>query len=379
MNKGFFIRVFLLFAFFVCTTQSRAAANGDEQAAVARAVGLYLTGSSFNVQADLHKAFYPSARLYLDGPDNTVREMSPQEYAKLFPSEKQSQFNGRIGRLISIDITGQLATAKAEILMPKQGRRYVDVFLLRKVEGEWKIMSKSAVRADGPQHGRKVLFVLSNVAQYPGTKVNAGNNFPEIAYTYDALVKAGYAVDFTSPDGGAVPLEMVITSDPMQRRYVYDSDFMWGLANTRAAADLKAADYVAIVYVGGGSAVVGISENGAIQKLAKQIYEEQGGVIAAICHGTEGISQLKLSDGSFLGQGKVMTSFPDAFINRESAVFKAYPFSAEGSIKRNGGKFVHGPRDGSHVAVDGRLVTGMNWESSIGVANAMIRLLGDKN
>lgn len=62
----------------------------------------------------------------------------------------------------------------------------------------------------------------------------------------------------------------------------------------------------------------------------------------------------------------------------ESTVFKAYPFSAEGSIKRNGGKFVHGPRDGSHVAVDGRLVTGMNWESYVGVADAMIRLLGGK-
>lgn len=370
------MRVFLLFAFFACVGQTRAMASGTEQAAVARVVGLYLNGSSFNVQADLLKAFHPSARLYLDGPDNSVKEMSPQEYAQLFPAEKQSQFNGRIGRLISIDVSGQLATAKAEILLPKQGRRYVDVLLLRKMEGEWKIISKSAVRADGPQHGRKVLFVLSNVAQYPGTSVNAGNNFPEIAYTYDALVKAGYSIDFTSPQGGAVPLEMVVTSDDMQRRYVYDSDFMWGLAHTRAAAELKASDYVGIVYVGGGAAVVGIPENAAIQQLAKRIYEQQGGVIAAICHGTEGLSQLRLSNGAFLTQGKAMTSFPDAFLNKESPVFKAYPFSAEGSIKRNGGKFEHGPKDGSHVAVDGRLVTGMNWQSSVGVADAMIRLLG---
>ena len=378
MSKDFLCRIFLVFVFFAWTGQARAETTMTEQAAVARAVGLYLTGSSFNVQADLHRAFYPGGRLYLDGPDNTVREMSPQEYASLFPAEKQSQFNGRIGRLISLDITGQLATAKAEILMPKQGRRYVDVFLLRKMEGEWKIISKSAVRADGPQHGRKVLVVLSNVAQYPGTVFNAGNNFPEIAYTYDALVKAGYSIDFTSPQGGAVPLEMIMTSDALQKRYVYDSDFMWALANTRAAADLKAEEYVGIVYVGGGAAAVGVPEDGAIQQLAKQIYEKQGGVIAAICQGTEGLSQLKLSDGSLIGHGKVMTSFPDAFINKESPVYKAYPFSPEGSIKRNGGKFVHGPRDDSHVAVDGRLVTGMNWQSSVGVADAMIRLLGGK-
>lgn len=378
MNTATLFRIFLMSLLFALAGRTHAATPEDEQAAVARTVGLYLTGSSFNVQADINKAFYPAARLYLDGPDNSVREMSAVEYAKLFPTDKQAQFNGRLGRLISIEVTGILATAKAEILMPSQGRRYVDVFLLRKIEGDWKIMSKSAYRADGPQRGRKVLFVLSNAAQYPGSKINTGNNFPELAYTYDALAKAGYTVDFTSPQGGAVPLEMIVTSDPMQKRYIYDRDFMWGLANTRPAADIKATEYAGIVYVGGGAAIVGIPENSTIQQLARQIYEQQEGVIAAICQGTEGISQLKLRDGSPLMQGKVLTSFPDAFLNKEAPFFKAYPFSVEGTIKRNGGKFTHGARDSSHVEVDGRLVTGMNWESAAGVAEAMIRLLSRK-
>jgi putative intracellular protease/amidase len=378
MSKDFLSRVFLVLALFGLAGQVHAASPEEEQAAVAKAVGLYLTGTSFNVQADINKAFYPAARLYLDGPDNTVREVSAVEYAKFFPTDKQSQFNGRIGRLISIDVSGVVATAKAEIVMPKQGWRFVDVFLLRKVDGDWKIMSKSAFRADAAQHGRKVLFVLSNAAQYPGTKINTGNNFPELAYTYDAFIKAGYAVDFTSPQGGPVPLEMIVTSDAMQRRHVYDRDFMWSLANTRAAADIKAADYAGIVYVGGGAATIGIADNSAIQQLARQIYEDQGGVIAAICHGTEGISRLKLRDGSLLIRGKVLTSYPDVYLNKESPIFKAYPLSVEESIKRSGGKFAYGAKDSSHVEVDGRLVTGMNWESSVGVADAMIRLLEAK-
>ena len=92
-------------------------------------------------------------------------------------------------------------------------------------------------------------------------------------------------------------------------------------------------------------------------------------------HGTEGIKNLTLSDGTFLIQGKVLTSFPDAFLNKESPIYKAYPFSAEGSIKRHGGIFRHGANGKGHVEVDGRLVTGMNWESSVGVAESMIRLL----
>jgi putative intracellular protease/amidase len=90
------------------------------------------------------------------------------------------------------------------------------------------------------------------------------------------------------------------------------------------------------------------------------------------------LSNLKLSDGGFLIQGKAVTTFPDAFLNKESAIFKAYPFSVEDSIRRRGGRFVHGPNGKSHVEVDGRLVTGMNWESSVDVAKSMIRLFEQK-
>ena len=60
------------------------------------------------------------------------------------------------------------------------------------------------------------------------------------------------------------------------------------------------------------------------------------------------------------GKGKVLTSFPDAFLNKESPIYKAYPFSAEGSIKRHGGLFRHGANGKSHVEVDGRL--SRSWE-----------------
>lgn len=371
---------FLLRAALACclfntvATSSAASVDRDEQA-VRETVGLYMHGTSYNLQSEIDQSFHTSARLYLDARDGSEWELSGPDYARLFSPEKKEQFNGRHARLTKVDVTGKVATAKAEIHIPAQGVRYVDVFLLKKIGGAWKIVSKSAHREPAARHARKVLMVVSNVDRYPGTKVNAGNNFPELAYTYDAFLKAGYAVDFVSPDGGAVPLEMVVTSDPMLKKHLYDSDFMWALANTKPVSEISADDYVAIAFVGGGAAIVGIPENKPLQDIALQIYEKQGGVIAAICHGTEGIKNLKLSDGNYLIQGKVLTSFPDAFLNKESPVYKAYPFSAEGSIKRHGGIFRHGENGKGHVEVDGRLVTGMNWESSVGVAESMIRLL----
>lgn len=352
-----------------------AATADQDDNAIQETVRLYLHGTSFNVQDEINQAFHATSRLYLDGKNDAEWELSGQEYAKLFSQEKIGQFNGRHGRLIKVDVSGKVATAKAEIHIPQQGVRYVDVFLLKKIAGNWKIISKSAHREPAaPRQARKVLLVVSNVHQYPGTKINAGNNFPELAYTYDAFRKAGYAVDFVSPEGGAIPLEMIVTSDELLKRHLYDSDFMWALAHTKPVSEVRADEYAGMAFVGGGAAIVGIPENKPLQDIALRIYEQQGGVIAAICHGTEGIKNLKLSDGTFLIQGKVLTSFPDAFLNKESPVYKAYPFSAEASIKRHGGIFRHGANGKSHVEVDGRLVTGMSWESSVGVAESMIRL-----
>ncbi|MBV7539286.1 nuclear transport factor 2 family protein [Duganella sp. sic0402] len=371
----FLLRTVLACCLFSIAAIGTAATADQDDHAVRETVRLYMHGTSFNVQAEINQAFHASSRLYLDGKDGAEWELSGPEYAKLFSQEKMAQFNGRHGRLIKVDVDGKVATAKAEIHIPTQGVRYVDVFLLKKIAGSWKIVSKSAHREQAARHARKVLLVVSNVAQYPGTKVNAGNNFPELAYTYDAFRKAGYAVDFVSPEGGAVPLEMIVTSDELLKKHLYDGDFMWALGHTKPVSEIRAEEYAGIAFVGGGAAIVGIPENQALQDIALRIYEQQGGVIAAICHGTEGIKNLKLRDGTFLIQGKVLTSFPDVFLNKESPIYKAYPFSAEGSIKRHGGIFRHGTNGKGHVEVDGRLVTGMNWESSVGVAESMIRLL----
>ena len=370
----FLLRTVLACCLLSNTAVGTAATADQDEHAIRETIRLYLHGTSFNVEGDINQAFYANASLYLDGKGDSEWELSGPEYAQLFSQAKLAQVKGRHGRLIKVDVSGKVATATAEIHIPKQGVRYVDIFLLKKIAGHWKIVSKSAHREPAARHARKVLLVVSNVHQYPGTKINAGNNFPELAYTYDAFRKAGSAVDFVSPEGGAIPLEMINTSDELLKKHLYDSDFMWALAHTKPVSEVRADEYAGIAFVGGGAAIVGIPENKPLQDIALRIYEQQGGVIAAICHGTEGIKNLKLRDGNFLIQGKVLTSFPDAFLNKESAIYKAYPFSAEASITRHGGIFRHGANGKGHVEVDGRLVTGMNWESSVGVAESMIRL-----
>ena len=59
---------------------------------------------------------------------------------------KQGKFNGRVGKILSVDQENDIAMAKAEILTKRGEIRYIDIFLLKKIEGEWKIISKAATK-----------------------------------------------------------------------------------------------------------------------------------------------------------------------------------------------------------------------------------------
>ena len=66
----------------------------------------------------------------------------------------------------------------------------------------------------------KILFVTSNQDFYGNTKIPTANHFEEIIVPYDLFIKAGYTVDFISPNGGAIPIGYINTSDPLQKKYL---------------------------------------------------------------------------------------------------------------------------------------------------------------
>ncbi|BFM44883.1 hypothetical protein CFS9_35240 [Flavobacterium sp. CFS9] len=67
------------------------------------------------------------------------------EYVSWFQKVKKGEFNGRLGRVISIEFYNDIAIAKAQILIAAKKQEFMDMFLLKKIQGEWKIISKAAV------------------------------------------------------------------------------------------------------------------------------------------------------------------------------------------------------------------------------------------
>jgi len=98
----------------------------------------YIEGTANGEPDRLRKAFHPDFNLYAVTNDS-LRIRSGEKYISLFTLGKKSN---RIGRIVSIDFEQDVATAKAEIVVPNW-RIFTDYFLLVKYEGSWKIVHKS--------------------------------------------------------------------------------------------------------------------------------------------------------------------------------------------------------------------------------------------
>ena len=116
----------------------------SEEEAIRETLQKYIKGSSYSNMEMIQSAFYKEADLFLFKEGQEIWVLSPKEYAALFQNREQGVFNGREGKILAIDYANDIATAKAEIRIPARKLHFVDLFLLKKLSGEWKIISKAA-------------------------------------------------------------------------------------------------------------------------------------------------------------------------------------------------------------------------------------------
>lgn len=349
----------------------------EEEAAVKKCIQNYIDGTSYNNPDSIEKAFYPEANLFLSHKDKDLWIVPISEYTTWFKNDKQGQFNGRVGRIISIDIYNNIASAKAEILIPGKKMEFIDLFLLKKIQGEWKIISKSASSLGSNKSGQQILFIVSNAHYYGKSTIATGNSFAEIVNAYNTFKISGYTVDFVSPEGGSIPLAYINTSDTLQKQYLFDPDFMYAIKNTKKPEEIDSKNYKAVYYVGGGSAMYNVPDNKQIQTIALKVYEENKGIISSVCHGTAGIVNLKTIDGKYLVAGKKISGYPDSFEKQDGEYFRHFPFLIQKTIEERGGTFKFSKGNVSHIETDGRIVTGQNFQSSSDVALKIIELINE--
>jgi hypothetical protein len=99
---------------------------------------------------------------------------------------------------------------------------------------------------------------------------------------------------------------------------------------------------------------------------------------AVYCHGVPALVDARLSDGTYLVEGKTITGFAnvekdysDAFVGQA-----AMPWRVEDALKESGANYVQAGRFKPFAVRDGRLMTGQQHYSGRKVAQMVIAALG---
>jgi putative intracellular protease/amidase len=223
----------------------------------------------------------------------------------------------------------------------------------------------------------KILMVLTSHDQLGNTGKETGFWLEEFAAPYYVLKDAGAIITLASPDGGQPPIDpksdLPENQTAATRRFRTDLAAQAELANTKKLSSVSAADFDAVFYPGGHGPMWDMPDNAASIALIEDFVKADKPV-AAVCHAPVALINVRGKDGDYLIKGKRVTGFTDS---EEEAVglTSVVPFLLEDQLRERGGIFSKGPNWGSHIEVDGKLITGQNPASSEAGAKALLELL----
>lgn len=130
------IKAMAISVMVVSMAQVAAADDFDD---VSEVVGKYFTGTEEGRPDLLEEAFLPSLEIQYVMSDGSLGRITAADYISRFkPGAKAN----RKGRVVHMDVVGNAATVKAEIIMGE--RLYTDYLLLLKLSDGWRVSNKIA-------------------------------------------------------------------------------------------------------------------------------------------------------------------------------------------------------------------------------------------
>lgn len=357
---------FCFFAFLFSALQAQP--SHPQEAAVLETLYAYINGRNYGNPKLLKRAFFPEADLRYVKQD-ALHIWTAEDYIGHANGGKGQPCKSRV---VAVDIEGNAAQAKIEIEYA-QGK-FVDYLNLLKEGDQWRIAVKTFSKMPIK---KRVLFVLTSHEQLGTTDLKTGFHLGEVSHVYKPLYDVGFSVDFVSPEGGQTHLYGADLNDPTTSWLVRNSSAYYQMTHAMKPADVNPADYAAVYYVGGHGTMWDLPNHKQLNELTRSIYEN-GGVVAAVCHGLSGLVNVQLTNGDYLVEGKQLTSFTDV---EEEATGQAtqVPFLLETTLRERGAVFSNQDPWQKHVVVDGRLITGQNPASAAGLAEALIQALQQPN
>ncbi|WP_082140511.1 type 1 glutamine amidotransferase domain-containing protein [Chryseobacterium sp. FH2] len=220
---------------------------------------------------------------------------------------------------------------------------------------------------------KKILFVVTSHDKKGETEENTGYYLGEVSHPWEVLHKAGYEIDFVSPKGGTPPVDGFDLKDPANKEFWENKEYKNKIDNSLNPSQVNPNNYSTILYAGGHGAMWDFADNTELATIASKIYEN-GGIVAAVCHGPAGLVNIRLNNGKYLVDGKKI----NAFTNEEESevqLTNVVPFLLEDKLKERGAKFEKSGLWQNHVVSDQRVITGQNPQSARSVGEAILKEL----
>ncbi len=232
--------------------------------------------------------------------------------------------------------------------------------------------------------GKRALIIATNHDTLGDTGKATGVYGSELTIAYYEFIDAGMTVDIASIEGGVIPFEPVSLRWPLathdDRRYLNDEDAQYKTQNSLSIEGISFTDYDIIWLAGGWGAAYDLGFSQVLGDKISEAYEADI-LLGSVCHGALGFLMATKADGSPLVEGMTITAVTDKQV--EELRIDITPQHPETELRRLNANFVSDTafRDffATYVAVDGKIVTGQNQNSSGPTAQTLLRMLAEES
>lgn len=219
---------------------------------------------------------------------------------------------------------------------------------------------------------KKILIICSNANAIGPHNRRTGNFLPEVAHPYAVWDQAGYQIDFATLTGDTPYLDALqLAGDPGNLSFLTGK----GWEAMQKAVKLENVDvstYDAIFVPGGLAPMVDLPNAALLKKIIVETYE-RGAVVSAVCHGPVSLLNARLSDGTYIVNGKNISSFTTE--EEDGYARNDVPFDLQTALTEQGAIYHTVAPWEPFSITDGNLVTGQNPASGTGVGEKVAAIL----
>ncbi|OIK12221.1 type 1 glutamine amidotransferase domain-containing protein [Bacillus sp. MUM 13] len=217
----------------------------------------------------------------------------------------------------------------------------------------------------------KHILIIVTTADKMNEEHETGLWLSEFGEAYLEFAKQGYEITVASPKGGKAPVDDRSLEDEVPQEILDTAKY---LENTIRLEEIKDAQaYDAVFIPGGHGTMFDLPDHAKLHQLVREAFEDNK-IVAAVCHGPAGLVGVKLTDGTPLVEGKTITAFTDEE-ERETTLDRFMPFLLETRLRELGANVIVKDNWTDHVQTDGKLITGQNPQSTVSVAEEVVKQL----